>query len=116
MNVLPPVVAGVLGEGRQAYVAVNSTAGPHVTPELYAWSDGRLWFAAASTTLKPKGLRRDPASGVLVTGAGRSVIATGSVTVYDPRRPWELVGRIGEVPRASRGGARDRGQRLPDRQ
>ena len=40
--VVPPVAVSVLQEGRQAYVAVRSRNGPHVTPELYAWSGDTL--------------------------------------------------------------------------
>ena len=101
-SLLPPTVSGVLGEGRQAYVAVASRRGPHVTPELYAWSGDRLWFAAASTTLKAKVLRQDPSLGAVVNVAGRSVALTGRVEVYDPRRPLELAGRVPRMPAVAR--------------
>ena len=56
---LPDDLTSTLKEGRQAYVAVPSKQGPHVTPELYAWSDGRLWFAAAAGTVKSNVLKRE---------------------------------------------------------
>ena len=101
-SLLPPTVLGVLGEGRQAYVAVASTRGPHVTPELYAWSGDRLWFAAASSTLKAKVLRRDPSLGAVVNVAGRSVILTGTVEVFDPRNPLAVLGRLPQLPGVAR--------------
>jgi hypothetical protein len=101
-SLLPPTALGVLGEGRQAYVAVASTKGPHVTPELYTWSGDRLWFAAASTTLKAKVLRRDPSLGAVVNVAGRSVVLSGEVEVFDPRNPVGVLGRFPELPGVAR--------------
>jgi hypothetical protein len=99
---LPDIVRGTLEEGRQAYVAVPSKNGPHVTPELYAWSGDRLWFASATATLKAKVLQRDPTVGVVVTTAGRSVVLAGTAAVYDPRDPRALAGRLCELPGAAR--------------
>jgi hypothetical protein len=95
-------VLGALEEGRQAYVAVPSRNGPHVTPELYTWSGDRLWFATAAETLKAKVLKRSPVVGAVVTTAGRSVILAGSAAVYDARDPRSLLGRRCELPGAAR--------------
>jgi hypothetical protein len=84
---LPDAVVSTLQEGRQAYVAVSSKNGPHATPELYAWSGERLWFAVASSTLKAKVVRRDPTVGVVVSIRDRSVVLRGEIEVFDPRRP-----------------------------
>lgn len=101
-SLLPPPVLGVLGEGRQAYVAVASKRGPHVTPELYTWSSDKLWFAAATSTLKAKVLRRDPTLGAVVNVAGRSVVLTGSVEVFDPRNPVSTLARLPQLPGVAR--------------
>lgn len=101
-SLLPPNVLGVLGEGRQAYVAVSSTRGPHVTPELYAWSGDKLWFAAATSTLKAKVLRRDPSLGAVVNVAGRSVVLTGRAEVFDPRDPVSTLARLPQLPGVAR--------------
>lgn len=98
---LPGAVTSTLEEGRQAYVAVPSRNGPHVTPELYAWYAGRLWFASATTTLKSKVLDRDPTTGVLVTVAGRSVLLTGRTEIFDPRAPAALARRATDLPDAT---------------
>jgi hypothetical protein len=80
----------ILGEGRQAYVAVLTADGPHVTPELYALAAGDLWFAVAATTLKARVLREDPRAGALVRAGGRAVSLTGTATTYDVRSPADV--------------------------
>ncbi len=100
--VLPSEALGVLGEGRQAYVAVGSSRGPHVTPELYAWSDGAIWFAAAASTVKARVLRRDPRAGVVVSVPGRAVVLTGEVRALDPFRPLDLARQLGHLPASGR--------------
>lgn len=95
-------VRSVLEEGRQAYVAVASERGPHVTPELYAWSDDALWFAAASTTLKAKVLRRRPQVGVVVAINGRSALLGGDVALFDARRPASLLTQAKGLPDLAR--------------
>jgi hypothetical protein len=99
---LPAAMLGVLGEGRQAHVAVASRRGPHVTPELYTWSGGRLWFAAAATTLKAKVLQRNRTLAAVVSVAGRSVILTGEATAFDPLRPTDLLRSASDAPRLAR--------------
>jgi hypothetical protein len=88
----------VLAEGRQVYVAVASDNGPHVTPELYAWSRDRLWFAAATSTLKAKVLTRDRVAGAAVMAGGRAVVMHGDVEVFDPRDPASLLTRFTQLP------------------
>ncbi|HVF75007.1 MAG TPA: pyridoxamine 5'-phosphate oxidase family protein [Acidimicrobiales bacterium] len=79
-----PLVAGVLAEGRQAYVTVAASGGPHVTPELYAVDGGRLWFFAAAGTLKARLLPRRPSVAVLVRAGGRAVAMVGEVAAFHP--------------------------------
>jgi hypothetical protein len=98
---LTETVLGTLAEGRQAHVAVPSVNGPHVTPELYAWSAGRLWFATAGPTLKAKVLRRNPRVGAVVTAAGRSVILAGDAHAYDLRDPAGLASKLCQLPAAT---------------
>ena len=91
----------VLAEGRQVHVAVASIHGPHVTPELYVWSAGRLWFASASDTLKTKVLRKDPALGAVVSIPGRSVVVAGEVEAFDLLDPIGLAAKVGRLPDAA---------------
>ena len=80
----PMAALSTLQEGRQAYLAVASNGGPHVTPELYAWSGGQLWFAVASSTLKAKVVARHRTAGAVVSVSDRSVLVQGKVEVFDP--------------------------------
>src|SRR3954453_19293905 len=101
-----PVTAEVestLAVGRQAHVAVSSPRGPHVTPELYAWSDGRLWFWFATSTLKSRVLAERPEAAALVSAEGRSVLLQGRVDVVDVRRPATLLSGPRRGLRISRG-------------
>lgn len=92
----------VLAEGRQAYLAVDSLGGPHVTPELYAWSDGQLWMAVASSTLKARVLRQRPKAGALVGARDRSVVMRGHVDIIDLRRPSGWLREAASLPVTAR--------------
>jgi hypothetical protein len=111
---LPDIVTSTLEEGRQAYIAVPSKHGPHVTPELYAWSGGNLWFAVASSTLKAKVLAKDPAAGVSVSIRDRSVVLRGRVDVLDPRQVGALAKEVRGLPEAARALARYTVRNAPD--
>jgi hypothetical protein len=110
---LPAAVTSVLAEGRQAYLAVASAHGPHVTPELYAWSSGRLWSAVATTTLKARVLHRHAVTGVLVTGRDRSVMLHGRVDVIDLRRPGAWLNPL-RLPATGRALARFTARNMDD--
>ena len=88
----------VLEEGRLAHLAVASTAGPHVTPELYAWSGGRLWFASAAGTVKAKVVGRDPSVAAVVSVPGRSVVLAGTVETFDAVDVVGLAQQACELP------------------
>jgi len=77
----------VLTEGRQAYLAVDTRHGPHVTPELYGVIDDSLGMWVATSTLKAKVLRESRAVGVLVRTAAGAVVMSGTGEVLDPLRP-----------------------------
>lgn len=79
-----PAIAGPLAEGRQAYVAIATQHGPHITPELYAVAGGRLWFFAGLGTLKARTLPRQPAVAVAVPAGSRTVVAGGRVASFHP--------------------------------
>jgi pyridoxamine 5'-phosphate oxidase-like protein len=111
---LPVSAVGVLQEGRQAHLAVESRGGPHVTPDLYAWSGGALWFAVAGTTLKAKVLARRPAAGVVVSVPGRSVVLAGSTSIVDPRSVRDLVGAVPRLPDTARALTRYATRNAPD--
>jgi hypothetical protein len=86
----------VLDEGRQAYVAVVTKAGPHVTPELYAAGRDDVWFLAAATTLKVRVAAANDRVGALVRTGGRAVLLSGPVRTYDVRRPADVARAVAD--------------------
>jgi nitroimidazol reductase NimA-like FMN-containing flavoprotein (pyridoxamine 5'-phosphate oxidase superfamily) len=99
-------VRSALAEGRQAYIAFENNGGPHVSPTLYSWSDDRLWFAAAPSTMKARVLQRDRKAAVVVPLSGRDVVLSGALEAFDARRPLDLASRVTRVPNALRAAAR----------
>jgi hypothetical protein len=97
---LPAEVIGTLHEGREAYVALATAGGPHLTPELYAWSSDRLWFAAATGTLKTRVLGTTSQAAALVAAGGRTVLLRGTVESFDLRHPLDLALRVARLPLA----------------
>ena len=87
---LDPRVRSVLGESRQAFVAVATRNGPHVTPELYAVEDGRLWFASAAATVKVRAVEKRPHAAAAIRAGDRSVVVSGTVESFDPFDPRAL--------------------------
>lgn len=95
---LDPAVRSVLGEARQAFIAVSTRSGPHVTPELYAAADGRLWFASAAQTLKVKVLGKRSMASVLVRAGNRSVVVSGETECFDPLDPSDVARAVKQAP------------------
>jgi hypothetical protein len=95
---LDPRVRSALGESRQAFVAVASRHGPHVTPELYASEGGRLWFASAASTLKVKVLAHRPQAAAVVRAGDRSVVVAGRVESFDPLDPRSVASAARQGP------------------
>ena len=88
MSVLTqPQIRSVLTEARQAYLAVDTRRGPHVTPELYGVIDDYLGMWVATSTVKAKILRENRAVGVLVRTATGTVVIRGTGQTVDPLRP-----------------------------
>jgi len=78
-----PKVAAVLARASIAYLAVQASGGPHVTPLLFAATPGRLWFGIGRGTLKARVVAKRPAVGVVVPGANASVAICGEATLLD---------------------------------
>ena len=87
-----PKVAAVLGGASFAYLAVETSSGPHVTPLLFAATPDRLWFGIGRGTLKARVVAKRPAVGVVVPGAEASLAIRGEATLLDrlPASPAEL--------------------------
>src|SRR4051812_32006127 len=82
-------VAGVLREASFAYLAVETSSGPHVTPLLFAATPDRLWFGIGRGTLKARVIAKRPAVGVVVPGERGSIAIRGVAT---------LIGRFPALP------------------
>jgi len=78
-----PEVARVLGRASLAYLAVETSRGPHVTPLLFAATPDRLWFGIGRGTLKARAVAKRPAVGVVVPGENASVAIRGEATLVD---------------------------------
>jgi hypothetical protein len=87
-----PRVARVLSGASFAYLAVETSSGPHVTPLLFAATPDRLWFGIGRRTLKARVLAKRSAVGVVVPGDQASVAIRGEATLLDrlPASPAEL--------------------------
>ncbi len=87
-----PKVASVLGSASFAYLAVETSSGPHVTPLLFGATPDRLWFGIGRGTLKARVLAKRPAVGVVVPGEEASLAIRGEATLLDrlPASPAEL--------------------------
>ena len=91
-GLLQPRVARILEAASFAYLAVETSSGPHVTPLLFAATPDRLWFGIASGTLKARVIKKRPAVGVVVPGDRASVAIRGEATLLDrlPASPGEI--------------------------
>src|SRR2546427_7287472 len=74
-------VAPVLQDASFAYLAVQTSSGPHVTPLLFAATPDRLWFGIGRGTLKARVIAKRPAVGVVVPGEAAAVAPRGEATV-----------------------------------
>ena len=72
-----PKVASVLGAASFAYLAVETSSGPHVTPLLFGATPDRVWFGIGRRTLKARVLVKRPAVVVFVPGEKASVAIRG---------------------------------------
>jgi len=97
---LDPTGQSLLAEGRQLHVGVLTTTGPHVTPELYTYDDGNLWFLTAADTLKTRVVRRDPRVAAVVRVGSNSLLVSGIVTDYDIGDPLRLLTQARDALRA----------------
>src|SRR5207248_7940802 len=78
-----PKVASVLGGASFAYLAVETSSGPHVTPLLFGATPDRLWFGIGRGTLKARVLAKRRAVGVVVPGEQASIAIRGEATLLD---------------------------------
>ncbi len=80
---LPRDVEDVLERGDLCYVATATRHGPHVTPMVFALSDGRVWVTTARGSVKARSWRIDPSVAGLVRAGDVVVAFTGEVRTFD---------------------------------
>ncbi len=95
----------LFGEASQLFVGVASGERPHVTPELVAVGDGRLWCLTAAVTRKAAVLATDNRVGFMASTERGHAVGIGRATVVDPASAGSLSDPI-EVARAAIGTAR----------
>src|SRR5438270_1384929 len=82
-----PRLARLVGRASIAYLAVETSSGPHVTPVLFAATPDRLWFGIGRGTLKARAMAKQPAVGVVVADGDVSVAIRGRAVLLDRLPP-----------------------------
>lgn len=80
-----------LNESAHVYISIRTRSGPHVTPELFTVSAGRILCLTSAATLKAKLLRADPVVGLTAYAGTTAVAAAGSAEVLDPASPSSVL-------------------------
>ena len=73
----------ILARAPVAYLAVETSSGPHVTPVLFAATPDRLWFGVGRGTLKARAIAKRPAVGVVVADGDVAVAIRGQAALLD---------------------------------
>lgn len=102
LGLLKPALAGA----EHVYVGILTKSGPHVTPELFTLSGGRIVCMTAASTLKVKVLGRNPITSVAAISGGRRLTAMGTVELLDPASPATALEAPGLAAQAPLGVAR----------
>lgn len=85
-------LAGVLDATSTIYVAISLRSGPHVTPELFTVSGGRIICLTSATTLKARRSRNGDDVGLCATSPSGTAILAGTVEILDPTSLSTLLG------------------------
>lgn len=75
----------------QVYVGVSTSAGPHVTPELFTISGDRIVCLTAASTLKARITRNRPQVAVAARSSSGVVSAVGNAELFDPADPGTAI-------------------------
>lgn len=99
-------VESLVADASQIYVGVAAKHGPHVTPELFAASGGRLWCMTAAVTVKAKVLAHDDRIAFLTTQDNFHVAGIGRAFLFDPAKPFSIASGIASLAHSPLGAAR----------
>ena len=92
-----PRIDDLLRRAPSAHLAMDTGKGPHVTPELFAWSGGRLWFATARRTLKARKLTAGAQVGLYIHRGGEALLLRAEARPIDALRPKTLLDSASET-------------------
>jgi len=84
---LPPEFERILERGAFCSIAAETRRGPHLTPLVFAWSDGRVWLTTSRGSVKAWAWRADPRVAGLVQDETGAVTFTGRAAAYDVLDP-----------------------------
>jgi hypothetical protein len=79
----PSSAAGILQAGTLCWIAAGTPRGPHLTPLVFAMSEGALWLTTSRRSVKARAWANDPAVAGLVREGGRAVSFGGRARTYD---------------------------------
>jgi Pyridoxamine 5'-phosphate oxidase len=103
---LPPEFERIMERGAFCSIAAETTRGPHLTPLVFAWSDGRVWLTTSRGSVKARAWRADPRVAGLVQDETRAVTFTGRAAAYDVVDPSTWVRTAVRMPAVTAASAR----------
>jgi hypothetical protein len=106
MTDLPTTMLEVFEAGEFCHVAAGTQRGPHLTPLVFAISDGRLWLTTSRRSVKARAWRTNTRVAGLVRDGERSVSFAGTVTTYDALDPNSWQRSIARSPALARASVR----------
>jgi hypothetical protein len=106
MDTLPSEVEQILEEGTFCYAGTSTEHGPHVTPMVFAVSDGRVWLTTSRSSVKGHVWRSDTRIGGLVRAEDVALSFVGRVRTYDLLETTSWGRDVLEAPALTRAAAR----------
>jgi Pyridoxamine 5'-phosphate oxidase len=101
--------ADVLAHARICFLAVESRAGVHVTPQTFAMHGGRIWMFTPADSHRVRLIRSFPDVGLLVTAGAWSLMLGGRARIRSlflsgetgrvAMLPWHAVGAVSSYAR-----------------
>lgn len=98
MTPLPSSAAGILQAGTLCWIAAGTPRGPHLTPLVFAMSEGALWVTTSRRSAKARAWAGTPAVAGLVRDGVRVVSFTGRARTYDALEPRTWVSSLAAAP------------------
>jgi hypothetical protein len=94
----PERAAGILREGTLCWIAADTRLGPHVTPLVFAMSEGALWLTTSRRSVKARAWARDPSVAGLVREGTSAVSFAGRARTYDALEPRTWLSSMAAAP------------------